>query len=129
MLKADDYAVPEAKLWGWMGNSNVKQPKPVVETGRMGNPVLQWLVDHLEYARNYKAEQDRIKAFLHDPEAKHGFSRSECVKMGITRYRGKPCKNCGSQVRYANNSACVHCNNTRNRSAEEIARRRERERS
>lgn len=95
----------------------------------MGNPMLAWLVDQLDKSRSYQAEQERIRAIMHDPEAKHGLDKAQCKQMGITRYRGKPCKNCGSQVRYVNNSGCVNCNTIRNRSPEIVARRREREKS
>lgn len=115
MLKADDYAVPAAKMWGWMSNPNVRQPKPVVETGRMGNPALKWLVDQLEASKRYQEHQQWLEEAKKDYEANHGLSRTECDKLGINRYRGKPCKKCGGVVRYVNNSTCTNCNQRRNR--------------
>lgn len=113
MLKADDYAVPEAKMWGWMSNPNVKQPKPVVETGRMGNPMLAWVVDQMEASKRYREYEAHLQEVKKDLTANHGYSREECKKLGIARYRGPECKKCGCVVRYANNATCVHCNNVR----------------
>jgi hypothetical protein len=50
-------------------------------------------------------------------------NRQQAALEGESCYQGKPCRNCGEQLRYTINATCVQC--ARKRSSELTKRRRE----
>lgn len=50
-----------------------------------------------------------------DLKKRTGWSHKEAKEAGLTRYIGRPCKNCDRQLRYTSSRGCVRCDKARYR--------------